>query len=322
MIGRARGSLELVAPASALVLFGLAAVGWEDGVPMLLATVAGFCAGRLRRRLVGGASMALLLAACVADSTGDTIVPMVMLPATMFAAGAALRAREAVAERLAAQAEELEAERELYARLSVRYERSRIAAELHDVVAHAISVMVVQASAGQRLAVAGPDATRETFAIIGAAARQAEADLDGLAELLSREGDDGGDLQLVQEIVSRAQASGLPVTLRFEGDGQDIRGAAVHVASRVVQESLTNALRYAPGAPVRVTVTARPARVDVEVANRGGATGPALGLGSGRGLSGLRERVADCGGTLAAGPDDDDGWTVRASIPRGAVATG
>ncbi len=318
---RVRGGLVLAAPAGAVLLLVWAVRHASEDELLLPVAVAGFCAGLARRAVLGAAGLVALLVAILATVSDGIIVPMLMLPATLYAAGAALRGRDEVAERLAAQAAELEAERELYATLSVRYERSRIAAELHDVVAHAISVMVVQAGAGQRLVAADPRAAEGTFSIIGAAARQAEADLDGLAELLGRDRD-GGDLDLVRDIVERAQGSGLPVTLRLEGDGDGLRGTTVHVVCRVVQESLTNALRYAPGARVRVAVRVRPARVDVEVANDAVAASPGLGLGSGHGLAGLRERVTACGGTLAAGPDSSGGWAVKASIPRVAVAVG
>src|SRR5580693_8412831 len=179
-----------------------------------------------------------------------------MLPLTLYVAGRALPDRETVAARLTAQSGELEAERDAYARLSIRYERARIAAELHDVVAHAISMMVVQASAGQRLAGRDAPRTAETFNIIATAARQAEVDLDRLAELLTEDGspDEGAHLGLLTEIVDTARASGLPVTLRVSGDTSSISSPVAHAALRVVQEGVTNALRYAPGAVIEVIV--------------------------------------------------------------------
>jgi signal transduction histidine kinase len=283
-------------------------------------SVVAFLAGRATAWPAGALALVLLLAgvaACqlIAYENGS-IVPEIMLPLTLYLAGLALRGREALAGRLAEQAGELEAERDAYARLSVRYERARIAAELHDVVAHAISVMVVQASAGQRLAVREPARAAETFDVIATAARQAQGDLDRLADLLAQDAtpDGGADLGLVREIVDTARASGLPVTLRVSGDTSGVSGAVAHAALRVVQEGLTNALRYAPGALVEVAVQARPGALELAIVN-GSARAPArLGLGSGRGLTGLRERVGACGGTLDAGPDGDGGWSVRAWI--------
>ena len=113
-----------------------------------------------------------------------------LLPAAGWGAGRALREREQVAGQLAERVRELEEEREAHAALSVRYERARIASELHDIVAHAISVMVVQASAGQRLAARDPEPTAETFEAIAGAARQAEEDMGRLVALLADEGRD------------------------------------------------------------------------------------------------------------------------------------
>ncbi|MHB8233109.1 MAG: sensor histidine kinase [Solirubrobacteraceae bacterium] len=287
---------------------------------LLLLPVVAFLAGRAPARSAGALAIGLLLAGVAASQLiayeGNSVVPEVMIPLTLYLAGLALRGREALAGRLAEQAGELEAERDLYARLSVRYERARIAAELHDVVAHAISVMVVQASAGQRLAVSEPARALETFDVIATAARQAQADLDRLADLLAQDAapDGRADLELVREIVDTARASGLPVTLRVSGETAGLSGAVAHAALRVVQEALTNALRYAPEAAVKVAVQAHPGSLEISIVN-GRSTAPGrLGLGSGRGLTGLRERVGACGGTLDAGPDGEGGWSVRAWI--------
>jgi signal transduction histidine kinase len=283
-------------------------------------TVLAFLAGRARAWPAGALAIGLLLSGVAASQIiayqDDSIVPEVMLPVTLYLAGLALRGREGLADRLAAQSSELETERDAYARLSVRYERARIAAELHDVVAHAISVMVVQASAGQRLAVSEPARAAETFDVIANAARLAQADLVRLADLLAQDASSGtaADLGLVREIVDTARASGLPVTLRVSGDTSGVSGAVAHTALRVVQEGLTNALRYAPGALIEVAVEVRPGTLELSIVNDRSATPGRLGLGSGRGLTGLRERVGACGGTLDAGPDTDGGWSLRAWI--------
>lgn len=243
----------------------------------------------------------------------------VILAGAWFA-GRALREREQIAQQLAQRARELEEEREAHARLSVRYERARIASELHDIVAHAISVMVVQASAGQRLAARDPVATAETFDAIAGAAHQAEQDMGRLVALLGDEDAIGPapDLALVEELVTRAAGSGLHVTLRLQGEREGLPAPAVQAAYRVVQESLTNALRYASGATVHVLVRGEPQRLIVQIDN-----GPAINdhaqltdIGGGHGLAGLRERVGACGGTLQAGPTPDGGWRVSAHLPR------
>jgi signal transduction histidine kinase len=284
-----------------------------------------FCAGRWDGRWGGVGGVVALAAAGVTDAAlaHDAVVPFLFIPVTGWAAGRALREREQVAAELMRRARELEEEREAYAALSVRYERARIASELHDVVAHAISVMVIQASAGQRLAARDPEATAETFGVIAEAARQAEQDMGRLVALLGDRDAIGPapDLSLLEELVSRAAGSGLQVTLRLEGEREGLPATLTEAAYHVVQEALTNALRYAAGAAVRVVVRGDRDALVVEVANGPTAGEPALaGVGAGTGLQGLRERVGACGGTLQAGPAPGGGWRVRARLPRRVAA--
>jgi signal transduction histidine kinase len=247
----------------------------------------------------------------------DVLVPALLLPGAAWGAGRALRERELVAAQLAERVRELQEEREAHAALSVRYERARIASELHDIVAHAISVMVVQASAGQRLA-HDPEATAEAFDAIAGAARQAEQDMGRLVALLGDEDAIGPapDLALVEELVARAAGSGLDVTLRLEGEREGLPVEVAESAYRVVQEGLTNALRYAAGATVAVTVRGEDYALVVSVENGPARNHAALeDAGTGNGLRGLRERLGSLGGTLRAGPTDSGGWCVSAHLP-------
>ena len=144
------------------------------------------------------------------------------IPAT-WAAGRMVRERELVAAALEQSNRELEEEREAFAQLSVRYERAKIASELHDIVAHAISVMVVQASAGQRIAQVDAAATDEVFEAIAGAAREAEQDMQRLVALLGDEdAPSAPDLTVIDELVARANRTGLRVSLRVEGDCADL----------------------------------------------------------------------------------------------------
>jgi signal transduction histidine kinase len=180
-------------------------------------------------------------------------------------------------------------------------------------------VMVVQASAGQRLAARDPEATAATFEAIGEAAREAEQDMGRLVALLGDEGAIGPapDLALVEELVARASGSGLDVVLRLEGEGEGLPAPVVETAYRVVQEGLTNALRYAAGAAVGVLVRGDGEALLVEVTNAAAAGDRDLaGVGTGMGLQGLRERVGSLGGTLEAGPAPDGGWRLSARLPR------
>lgn len=283
-----------------------------------------FAAGRWDTSRGG---VAALIALAGAWEVGDLLggqspIPALLLTGAGWGAGRALREREEVAEKLTERARELDEEREAHAALSVRYERARIASELHDIVAHAISVMVVQASAGQRIAAHDPVMTGEAFDAIAEAARQAEADMGRLVALLADERTAGAapDIALVEELVERAAGSGLDVKLRLEGDREDLPPEAREAAYRVVREGLTNALRYASGSAVSVRVGGRRDALEVEVGNgpplAGRDSGSLAGIGTGNGLTGLREGLAELGGTLHAGPTADGGWVLSARIPR------
>jgi signal transduction histidine kinase len=294
-----------------------------DGAFALYPVVAAhaFCAGRFDSHWKGLAGPVWLLAATIATAVlaHAHVVPFILITPTFWGAGRAVRDREQVAHQLELRAQELEEEREAYAALSVRYERARIASELHDIVAHALSVMVVQASAGQRLVKRDPEATAESFDAIADAARQAERDMARLVALLGDENALGPapDIALVEELVTRAGRSGLDVMLRLEGDRDGLPPEIAETAYHVVQEGLTNAMRYAAGAAIRVLVRGDTVGLMIEVENDPAPAEHSLsGAGTGTGLRGLRERVAACGGALDAGPTPAGGWDLRARLAR------
>jgi signal transduction histidine kinase len=272
-----------------------------------------------RAAWAAGLGCALYVAAIYAV-TGDDSPGLLILLAPGFLAGTALRLRRETAEQLAERGRELEAERELFAEVSVRNERALIASELHDIVGHALSVMVVQAAAGQRLAQHSPAAATESLAVIAESARQGRADLQRLIDLLAGTEVASPDLSLIDEVVDQAVRSGLRVTCRLEGSRDGLPSEIAHAAFRVVQESLTNALRHAPGADVRVLIgtgaggRAVSVRVENDAAPRSGPVVP----GTGRGLIGLRERVVNLGGAFRAGPAPTGGWAVEATLASGA----
>ena len=316
-IARSRPTTGWIVAASAF-----AAVDALGGSAMVLFMVAisAFAAGRWADRtsaIVGLLVLSVPSLIC-GHEIHDSLVPYLLLPGLGFVVGRAFSERERVAHGLAERARELEEEQEAYAELSVQYERARIAAELHDIVAHAISVMVVQASAGQRLARTSPELTAEAFEAIAGAAHQARNDMVQLVTLLA---DDTAsaqthDLELVKELVARAAGTGLDVTLSLEGDRDRLSTDQLRTATRVIQEGLTNALRYASGAHVRVRVSAEPEAVIVEVFNEPAPAASVLGgHGTGNGIRGIRERVSACGGQLEAGPTTDGGWRIHARIP-------
>lgn len=297
-------------PDSAVVLFSLAfavlALAWSGRAAWVVALCAAAC-------LVPFSYL----------SGGSNEVPTFLFTLPPFAAGTALRLRRETADALTARARELEEERELYAEIALRHERARIASELHDIVGHAISVMVIQAAAGQRLVDVDPARAREAFGAIAASARRGTEDLERLVALLDGP-DDGAadgvpDLALVDEVVTVAGRSGLRVTCCVDGDRDEVPPPVAHLAFRVVQEGLTNALRYAPGAEVRIVLRIDPSGrgLSVRVENDRAAASGQVVVGTGRGLVGLRERIQALGGQLSAGATRAGGWTVEARLPGG-----
>ena len=156
---------------------------------------------------------------------------------------------------------------------------------------------------------------RQAFTAIAESARQGREDLHRLVDLLGGTEIGGPDLTLIEEVVTRAARAGLDVSCRFEGDRDGVAVAVAHIAFRVVQESLTNALRHAPGAAVRVLVNGSGRGLTVRVENdRSVQERPNLS-GTGHGLVGLRERVTELGGQLLAGRTPHGGWLVEATLP-------
>jgi signal transduction histidine kinase len=322
-----RAHPQLAADAAAS-LFALSALGPVDAIPNGLGNLLAVPVFLLAYSLGTDADQRrsvpplLLLLAGLQVGNGLTTFNPIFLVLTIgpWAIGLVVRSRWRLTEQLAIRGRELEAERALFASEAVRYERARIARELHDIVAHCVSVMVIQASAGQRLTATNPSLAAEAFDSIGEVAAQAEAEIGRLLDLLDATGEQrgAGRIQLIGELVARSSAAGLAVSCRFSGTADDLPAAAAEAAYRVVQESLTNALKHAPGAPVDIVVDGAGARVEIGVRN-GPPSGPPSGLersGGGRGLAGMRERVAACGGELDAGPVEGGGWQVLARLPR------
>ena len=202
----------------------------------------------------------------------------------------------------------------------MRYERARIARELHDIVAHCISLMVVQAGAGERLAQSNPDGATKAFASIADAASEAEAEIDRLVEFLDGSAPVGPrtGLRIVEGLVRRARASGLTVSCNFIGECEDLAESSADAAYRLVQEAVTNAMKHASGAPIDITIEGHVGTISVDVVNGPARGAPSVlaGAGGSHGLAGMRERAARCGGTFDAGPTAQGGWHVTAAFPR------
>jgi signal transduction histidine kinase len=222
----------------------------------------------------------------------------------------------------------LEAERETATRLAVARDRARIAQELHDVVTHSVSVMVVQAGAARTVLDAAPDRAREALRSVEAGGRAALSELRHAMGLLTMAGDAAEPtadlapdlapqpgLDQLPALAGRVRDAGVPVELAVTGTPAPLPPGVDLAAYRVVQEALTNALKHAAGAAVRIDVEHRPGELRLEVSDSGGAALPAARLGGGRGLLGLRERLAVYGGSLHAGARPTGGYRVRAVIP-------
>lgn len=244
-------------------------------------------------------------------------LPFVLLGAA-FLAGREIASRQRQLNQQKDRASRLERDREEAVRAAMEDERRHIARELHDVVAHSVSVMVVQAGAARKVLDEKPEAARESLLAVETTGHEAMAELRRLLGVL---GEDGSDAPLAPQpglenldvLVSRVREAGLPVELRIHGDTQPLPTGVNVAAYRILQEALTNALKYAGGAPTEVVVRYTPAAIELEVVDEGVVATPSDGVG--RGLVGMRERVALFDGTIDAGKRPERGYAVRARLP-------
>lgn len=247
------------------------------------------------------------------------IVPFWIWSAAFCAVGRGVRNRHIMIGLLGERADRLEREREQQARAAVAEERSRIARELHDVVAHAVSVMVVQAGAARRVMSADAEQAERSLLAVEATGRQALGEMRRLLGVL-RTDPEGLSLApqpglgQVGELVEHVRSAGVEVELRNEGESRPLPAGVDLVAYRVIQEGLTNVLKHAEADRATVSITYRPDAVDLEVRDDGRG-GQVPGDGRGHGLFGMRERVGLYGGRVEAGAGNEGGFVVSASIP-------
>jgi signal transduction histidine kinase len=238
-----------------------------------------------------------------------------MLTVGLWLVGRAVRSHRLLAANLRIRAFELESEREQFAAETVRYERDRIARELHDVIAHSVSIMVIQASAGQRLTPGDP-AAGELLANIAELVREATIDIGGLTRLLDPALEHPLTQEHLEDLLARTAQTGVQLSSDIVGDVGSIPGHTARATYRILQEGLTNAIRHAPGAAIQVSVSCGDG-VHLEIVNHPPPAG-AIGigqLGSGHGLTGLTERTAALGGTIGSGPIPAGGWRLSADLP-------
>lgn len=248
----------------------------------------------------------------------DNRVPVLLLLGALAIVGDLIRRNRLSRHALAAQAELSEREQE---RRAVLEERTRIARELHDVVAHHMSLIAVQAETAPYRLTDVPAPAAAEFVAIAASARDALTDMRRLLGVLRSETSGPQtapqpDLTDLDAMVDAARRAGLPVTLDAEPVDDDRVPAPVGLAAyRIVQEGLANAARHAAGAAVRVTVRAGQSGLGVRVENSPADVRPTADGGSGHGLTGMRERATSLGGTFTAGPLPGGGYAVAAELP-------
>jgi signal transduction histidine kinase len=290
-------------------------------VPVLVATYS-VGAYATRRHALAGVAIAvcgvLVVTLRIVDlrDLGDIAID-VLAVVVAWVIGRGMHHRAARADALSDEVRTLERE----AREAIAQERTRIARELHDVIAHSVSVMGVQAGAAEQMLAIDPERAREPLQAIQAGAREAISELRLLLGVL-RGGDDGPalapqpGLDQLDALVEQMRAAGLPTQLTVEGAPARLSAGVELSAYRIVQEALTNALKHAHAAAAEVTIRHRAQGLDLEVVNSGSSNGGGRPAStSGHGLIGMRERVALYGGTITTGHRDGGGYAVRAHLP-------
>jgi signal transduction histidine kinase len=329
-----RRRIGFAAPMIALVLFSassLPARAWipSSGSAYLLVIVTSATIGYYSKSRAGILGLALVVAmpsfavARQPDRSWGTLLFVVIVLSLAWLAGTIVRRPIDQAQAAEERAVRLEQDQAFSAQSAVAEERQRIARELHDVIAHSVSVMTVQAGAVRRLLVPEQEREREALLSVEATGRQALTEMRRLVGLLKEDTvmpmyAPQPSLKTLDILVGTVREAGLPVELTVEGDRQELAPGVDLAAYRVVQEALTNALKYGGPARAWVSVNWTGDQLVLQVENDG--RNDINGQGGGHGLVGMKERVAVVGGTLESGPRPGGGFVVKASIPIGGAA--
>jgi signal transduction histidine kinase len=320
LLVRRRYPLAVLAVATAALIAQVAAIDLFAPLPAGIALFT--VAVELDRRdsLRAGIATLVVIAPALLASGGWTHPVKLVGPLLGFAVawliGDSIRTRRRYIGALEERAERLEREREAEAARAVAEEQARIARELHDVIAHALSVIVVQAAAAQDVFARRPERAREALEAIERSGRGALQELRGL--LGSVRGEEVAfapppRLADLDHLLEELRESGLPVSVTIEGQPAALPEAVDLSAYRVVQEALTNTLKHAHATNAEVALRWKDDALELEIRDNGvGSTGT---NGTGHGIVGMQERLALLGGTLAAGPETDGGFKVLAVIP-------
>ena len=324
---RQRPLIPMTAIAVAGTVGEAALTGPPDIVFTILMLVTGaYSVGAHSEQRAAFAGLALAVGVVIAVSAirhdSDVIFPVVFFAFIPWLVGRTLRHQAALARELAEKADRAELARDEEERRAIAAERSRIARELHDVLAHNLSVIVVQASAAGRIVERDPDTANDAAQLIRATGRETLAELRHLFGTVRRgEGEPlagpPGVFQ-IERLAARARESGLSVRVKLEGTPVALPAGVDVTAYRVVQEALTNTLKHAGAAHAVVTVRYEPWELVVEVEDDGSGAEPngdLSAMGGGHGLVGMRERVQVYGGKLQAGRRRGGGYAVRARLP-------
>lgn len=302
-------------------LIGIVSTSGESADPVILGLTLGisiYSVGAHTRPGVPFVGGLVLVAALVALGTlsedqsdfGDVVFFSVVFGGVWLAGRAIRRRRQREAE--------LVLERDTKAVAAVAEERTRIARELHDVVAHAVSVIVLQARGGRRVLDDDPADAREAFDTIEQTGKEALAEMRRLLGLLRADDEELAlapqpSLGQLDRLAAQVREAGLPVEVAIEGEPRELPPGVDVSAYRIVQEALTNALRHAGPARARVLVRYGEDELELEITDDG--PGVTNGDGGGHGLVGIRERVAVYGGDLRAGARTEGGYALRARLP-------
>jgi signal transduction histidine kinase len=308
------------------------------GIPFLPADIMSVCAlyhVAVRRERWVSVSAAGAVALCVLLvaarwwdelflTTVDLLTALVLI-ASVWTCGAAVRVRDAYVAGLKERAVQLEKERDSQARIAAAAERARIAREIHDIVSHSLSVIVVLTESASLSVRSEPERAEKDLGIVERTGRAALAEMRRMLDVL-RDGEPGSTapqpgVGQLEQLVSDARASGSPVTLTVRGEARELPAGTDLAVYRIVQEALANTRKHAGPHVTRVDVqlsfTAGEVRVSVSDDGLGVDTAPGDSPAGGHGLVGMRERVAAYGGELRTGPRADRGFEVVATLPVG-----
>jgi signal transduction histidine kinase len=315
--------------AAATILLGVIDNGVDETTQGVAAALCFYILGRTgNARAKGTLDLALLalgvgaVAATRQRAAVDVAATWLVFVLLPYLGGRTAEGRRGLTKRLEANAEQARREQEARARAAATEERTRIARELHDVVAHSLSVMVIQTAGAREVARTDSESARAALSAVQQAGREALLEMRRMIGVLRRgdvelAGSTAPGLDQLDLLAQRARMAGLPVELRIDGSRRRLPEALDLVAFRIVQEALTNSIKHAGSAQAAVTVTFGAAELELEICDDGWGAPPQLPAGAdgGHGLVGMRERLALFDGELSTGPRTGGGFRVHARLP-------